>query len=138
MKRKAGFTLVELMIVVGIVAILAAVGLLQFGDSIEKANLAATMGNMGAIRGAITIYYGGYAAMPDTLDITDPLFGKCMDKIPYVKAHRPVSNPPYGNEVEVGQAQPVSYGTGWYYNDKGWVYVNSIAKDIKGNIYSTY
>ncbi len=139
MKKNKGFTLVELMIVVGIIAILAAVGLIQFGDSIEKANLAATIGNMGAIRGAITVYYSGYAKLPDTLDVKDPLFGQCMASIPYVKAHKPVSNPPYGNEVTTGNTYPTTAGKGWYYNqESGWVYINSTATDIKGNIYSTY
>jgi len=137
--KKNGFTMIELMIVVGIIAILASAGLIQFGDAIEKANLAATVGNMGAIRGAITVYYGGYAALPDSLDVSDPLFKQCMSSIPYVKAHKPVSSPPYGNEVTIGQSGPVIAGKGWYYNDEnGWVFINSTANDIKGNIYSTY
>jgi len=52
-----GFTLIELMIVVAIVGILAAIAIPKFADLVRKANEGATKGNLGALRSSVTIYY---------------------------------------------------------------------------------
>ncbi len=58
MKKTKGFTLIELMIVVAIIGILAAIAVPKFADLIRKSNEGATKGNLGAIRSAVSIYYG--------------------------------------------------------------------------------
>lgn len=58
MDVKKGFTLIELMIVVAIIGVLAAVAVPKFADLIRKSNEGATKGNLGAIRSAISVYYG--------------------------------------------------------------------------------
>src|SRR3989339_435099 len=55
---KKGFTLIELMIVVAIIGILAAIAIPKFADLIKKSKEGATKGSLGALRSAITIYYG--------------------------------------------------------------------------------
>src|SRR5882762_2214804 len=57
-KTKRGFTLIELMIVVAIIGILAAIAIPKFSQLITKGNEANTKGNLGAIRSALSIYYG--------------------------------------------------------------------------------
>lgn len=57
-RMSKGFTLIELMIVVAIIGILAAVAVPKFADLVTKSKEAAVKGNLGAVRSAISIYYG--------------------------------------------------------------------------------
>ena len=52
-----GFTLIELMLVVAIVALLAAIAIPKFADLIDKSREAAMKGNLGVLRSALSIYY---------------------------------------------------------------------------------
>lgn len=58
MKNEKGFTLIELMIVVAIIGILAAIAIPRFAQLIDKAREAGARGNLGALRSATSIYYG--------------------------------------------------------------------------------
>ena len=58
LKKSKGFTLIELMIVVAIIGILAAVAIPKFADLVSKSKEAAVKGTLGALRSAISIYYG--------------------------------------------------------------------------------
>jgi len=141
LKEKKGITLIELLVVVAIVGLLAAIVIPKYGELLEKANLAATLGNLSTLRSVVSIYYGNYLAYPDTIDPDkNSLMKDIMPaSVPYVKAHYPYNHSPFGNEITAGNAAPTEMGKGWYYNyTNGNVYINSIAKDIKGNIYSTY
>ncbi|MBI3565196.1 MAG: prepilin-type N-terminal cleavage/methylation domain-containing protein, partial [Elusimicrobia bacterium] len=57
-KNKKGFTLIELMIVVAIIGILAAIAIPKFAELIRKSGEGASKGNLGSIRSALSIYYG--------------------------------------------------------------------------------
>ena len=57
-RGEKGFTLIELMIVVAIIGILAAIAIPKFAQMLEKSREGATKGNLGAIRSAVSIYYG--------------------------------------------------------------------------------
>src|SRR3954454_17240373 len=56
--RSKGFTLIELMIVVAIIGILAAVAVPKFADLVTKSKEASVKGALGAVRSALSIYYG--------------------------------------------------------------------------------
>src|SRR5476649_2568627 len=58
MKTKKGFTLIELMIVVAIIGILAAIAIPQFANLVAKSQEGRTKANLGTIRSALSIYYG--------------------------------------------------------------------------------
>ncbi|NLF57226.1 MAG: type II secretion system protein [Candidatus Hydrogenedens sp.] len=74
MKKNKGFTLIELMIVVAIIAIIAAIAIPNLLRSRVQSNESATIGNLKTILGAQVSYqarentYGAYA---DLIDDTD-------------------------------------------------------------------
>lgn len=58
MRDQRGLTLVELMIVVTIIAIIAAVAITLYQDIVKKSKLAADQGVVSSLRSAVAIYYG--------------------------------------------------------------------------------
>src|SRR5262245_36438323 len=52
-----GFTLIELMIVVAIVAVLTLIAVPRFSNMIRKANESGSRGHLGSMRAAIRLYY---------------------------------------------------------------------------------
>src|ERR1035437_7112670 len=58
LRTKKGFTLIELMIVVAIIGILAAIAIPQFANLVSKSQEGRTKANLGTIRSALSIYYG--------------------------------------------------------------------------------
>ncbi len=138
MKRK-GFTLIELMIVVAIIGILAAIAIPKFAQMLEKSREGATKGNLAAIRSAVTIYYSEKeGTFPGDLTTA---FTSYLYPIPAAKAT------PLGNSTVVVMATtiPSAVGTGWcYITDptsmpfQGYVFANSTGTDTKGSSFTTY
>ncbi len=160
MKRANGFTLIELMIVVAIVGILAAVAVPKFADLVRKANEGATKGNLGAIRSAVTIYYAeqsgvfpnptvdgddtNAAALGGVLTMNNGMF---LSKMPYSNC------PPYhpaskSATIQVNSANE-SVGAGWWgYQDAvnppvgqqpyGAVWVNCTHTDSYTTMWGSY
>ena len=62
--RGAGFTLIELMIVVAIIGILATIAIPKFAGLIRKSSEGQTKGNLGALRSVVSIYYGENETYP--------------------------------------------------------------------------
>lgn len=143
--KDRAFTLIELMIVVAIIGILAAVAIPRFADMLEKAREGATKGNIGAIKSAIAIYYGDNSGVwPDS--ITAPYFSNYLDRIPPVKVTHPKK---LGGHTLSGTATVVSVVTasgvftdttdGWKYNSSdGNVWVNNSQTDTMGTVYYMY
>ena len=71
--KSEGFTLIELMIVVAIIAILAAISVPNFMSYRNKARIASAVSTMGQVRGAMASYASSYLGNPFPPDdaITD-------------------------------------------------------------------
>jgi prepilin-type N-terminal cleavage/methylation domain-containing protein len=146
MKKLQGFTLIELMIVVAIIGILAAVAVPRFSDMLEKAREGATKGNAGAIKSAISIYYGDTSGVWPN-DLTRG-FSRYLDDIPAVKITHPGTMGGItlvGNVTSVLNTSGTAYtaiatnGDGWRYNSSnGDIWVNNSQTDLKGVVYSMY
>ena len=86
MNNKKGFTLIELMIVVAIIGILAAIAIPKFADLINKAKEGATKGALSSVRGALQVYYGDNEGVfpSDTLGVLTTS-AKYINSIPIAK-----------------------------------------------------
>ena len=138
MKRinKKGFTLIELMIVVAIIGILAAISIPKMSSILEKSREGATKGNLSAIRSAVAIYYGDKEGQwPEDLTTT---FATYLSEIPKANASL-LGN---SNATTLVTEPPITAGIGWAYCSAnewaGGVWCNSTAADSKGNPFTTY
>ena len=122
-RSQSGFTLIELVIVIVILGILAAVALPKYEDMREQAQVAAIRGQLGSIRSAVAIQYArnalsGSAAFP-TLNGT-------------IFADGNVPKEPVNNSNAVKTTAGIDNAGGWQYTAAtGIVKVNL-------NTYSSY
>ena len=120
--KKSGFTLVELVIVIVVLGILAAVAIPKFFDFTTDAKEAACKGSLGGTRSAIASFYaysatpagGGTATWPTLAELTtaDTVLAQSIPDNPY-------STSGTQNAVIVGATKgtPATAGTtgGWCY-----------------------
>ena len=148
-----GFTLIELMIVVAIIGILAAIAIPKFAQMLEKAREGSTKGNAGTIRSALAIYYGDREGVwPTTLNNNTGmwksyLMSVYLDDLPEVKVTHSgvysasqVDNPTGGAVSYLSaDAVPAAKLRGWAYDATyGKIYVNSNYTDTRNVSYTTY
>jgi len=145
-KTKRGFTLIELMIVVAIIGILAAIAIPKFSQLITKGNEANTKGNLGALRSALSIYYGdmeGWYPTDNLASLTTS--SKYVTNIPLAKLPAVSGyNAGHGDSVNVTGNTGSSDVGGWVYDntntDSNWgrIIVGCSHSDSKGNNWTTY
>src|SRR5690349_10264107 len=115
-KMKRGFTLIELMIVVAIIGILAAIAIPKFSQLVTKSNEANTKGNLGAVRSALSIYYGDMEGWypADTL-VTLTSASKYLTAIPVAKLPQSPNNVGHGDSTAVAASTTQNDAGGWVY-----------------------
>jgi general secretion pathway protein G len=102
-RREGGFTLVELLIVISLISILAAMGLVQYRNSVVSAKEATLKQDLFRMRDAIDQYYADKGKYPGTLDalvsdgymrrIPEDPFTKSADSWTTVPAEPDPNNP---------------------------------------------
>ena len=112
LKRKSGFTLIELVMVIVILGILSAIAIPKFADLTTQAKISATKGGLGAIRSAVAIDYAksatsGTAEFPSA--VTTALFAYSL--IP----KNPLNNSTSVAAVRVAPSGTATSTNGWWY-----------------------
>ncbi len=127
---KKGFTLIELMIVVAIIGILAAIAIPKFADLINKSKEGATKGALSSVRSALQVYYGDNEGWFPTLitALTDQ--AKYINEIPVAKlpgtGHADSATVTYFVSISTeGVLTTPSGPTGAAADTGGWAYLNS-------------
>ena len=148
-RRSRGFTLVELMVVVSIIAVLASIMIPKYADLIQKSQEGGTKGNLASIRSALSVYYAdNQGAYPNCVfgsasPALNSMVPKYLTGVLAVKdgLHSPTSNVVCDSAMLAGN---VHDGQGWYYDGDpadarmGYVYVACDHTDSKGNFWSSY
>jgi len=138
---RRGFTLIELMIVVAIIGVLAAIAIPKFADLIRKSSEGAARGNLGSLRSALTVYYGDMEGQyPDKLSALT-IAGK------YLSVIGPAKTPNYHNDSSAELDALPNAGTDsgrWLYDNVagddnvGFLMIDCTHTDTKGLIWTSY
>ncbi|HBB68296.1 MAG: hypothetical protein A2X28_05530 [Elusimicrobia bacterium GWA2_56_46] len=135
---KKGFTLIELMIVVAIIGILAAIAIPKFADLINKSKEGATKGALSTVRSALQVYYGdneGWFPSGAAALTALTASAKYLNEIPLAK----LPGTGLADSSAVDYTAVPTYVGGWNYKNDSTVaatwgnfIVNCDDEDIKG------
>ena len=141
MNNERGFTLIELVIIIVVLGILAAVAIPRYQDITGEAREASARAALGSMRSGITIFYANQAVTTGTatwptlaeLETVGTVMEHGIPKNPY----QPDSNAPDSICTGVVKGQLVAGGRGgWAYNPATgelWLNTNSTGENIQSN-----
>jgi len=138
-RARSGFTLVEMMIVLTIIAIVAMIALPKVGNLIRAANESATRAKLSSIRSALAMYYTDNEGIyPSALDpLLQPGSKYLTQVVPvYTQAHGSSSDihyVPAVNDDDTGAWGYVNTGA-----QAGQIWVQCTHTDLKGMQWNKY
>ncbi len=138
-RSQKGFTLLELMVVIAVIALLAGIAIPKFGEAMRTSTEGQSRANLGSIRKALSIYFtdmdGQY---PESLsDLT--VNARYLKRLP--KAKMPGWHAD-SSAITLG-ATPNDLG-GWLYDGTGGsatlgiTRLNCTHTDVKGSVWTAY
>ncbi|MFI5361902.1 MAG: type II secretion system protein [Elusimicrobiota bacterium] len=143
--RGGGFTLVELMIVVSILAVLASIAIPKFADLIQKSEEGSTKGNLASLRVAMSAFSAsnqgnppGCVVGPASTVFDTTILSNYITNIGKVNTGlHPPTNSVYCDSTLLPGS--VHDGQGWYYDgSSGSIYVACDHTDTIGNLWDSY
>ena len=145
-RNRAGFTLVEMLIVVAILGLLAAVAIPQFTSAKEDGRVAAMVSSLSIMRTAVDSYWSqhdGFPGQKNSTEFTNQLC-KTTNKAgkvgtgtgygygPYLRRGQLPENPFTGtNTVRVVSKMPSAPS-----GKEGWIY-DKVTGEVRGNVKGT-
>lgn len=141
--RRSGFTLIELMMVAAIIGMLASIAIPKFADLITKAKESSIKGSLGALRGALTIYYADTEGTRPSMMTALTTNSKYIQAIPSISIPKNTNNDGHLIQTNNVLYNAVTDGAAgnprWaYYVATGAVYVNCSHRDTKGSTWFTW
>lgn len=123
----------------GLVAAFSYLAAVKFGELTRKGTEGATRGNLGAIRSALSIYYGDLEGRYPVDMLTLTVAGKYLEKIPPAKTPKH-----HWESAKVRHGPAPDDSGGWLYDNVptdsnfGSVWVNCTHTDVRGEVWTGY
>jgi general secretion pathway protein G len=145
-----GFTLLELMIVTAIIGVLTTIAIPKFTHLIAKSQESSVKGRLGALRSALSIYYGATEGRYPLDNLTPTLVPRFIPEMPVAKLPKTSYSPGHeGDNVGVltgtvpDAVSDMASGNGWLYDNLpgsvswGRIIVNCSHSDVYSNAWTS-